>query len=179
MGGHRVPLPPSTARPGHRRTKQQIGNQCVTRPGWPSQARTANPTACRAAYGYRPTFCNRASPCYHPRARIGGDTKLPARCWRASERPVDDPEGGEKPATARAELTRAVRGYGPAEDGAQFHLPVLVRLFAGQASSPKYNRPTKAPYATPCQSPNKSHNLEYFPVQPAMILVHELPVASA
>ena len=93
--------------------------------------------------------------------------------------PLTTPKAARKPATARAGLTGAVRGCGPTEDGAQFHLSVLVRLFAGQASSPKYNRPTKAPYATPCQSPNKSHNLEYFPVQPAMILVHELPIASA
>ena len=170
--------------PSRRLDRDAISNKTTSQtrvdaPSRPSQARTVSPTACRAAYGYRPTFCNRASPCYHPRAPLGGDTKLPARCWRASERPVDDPRGGEKPATARVELMRAVRGYGPAEDGAQFHLSVLVRLCAGQASSPKCARPTKAPRATRYQSPNKSHNLEHFPVQLAMIAVHELPIASA
>ena len=93
--------------------------------------------------------------------------------------PLTTPKAARKPVTARAGLMGVARRYGPAEDGAQFHLSVLVRLLSGQASSPKYNRPTKAPYATPCQSPNKSQNLEYFPVQPAMILVHELPIASA
>ena len=93
--------------------------------------------------------------------------------------PLTTMKAARKPVTARAGLTRAVRRCRPTEDGAQFHLSVLVRLFTGQVSSPKYNRPTKAPYTTPCQSPNKSQNLEYFPVQPAMILVHELPIASA
>ena len=87
--------------PPRRLDRDAISNKTTSQtrvdaPSRPSQASTVSPTACQAAYGYRPTFCNRASPCYHPRAPLGGDTKLPARCWRASERPVDDPEGGEE-----------------------------------------------------------------------------------
>ena len=178
MGGHRVPLGPldgSTGTPSNKTTSQTR----VDAPSRPSQARTVYPTACRAAYGYRPTLCNRASPCYHPQARLGGDTKLPARCWRASESPLTTLKAARKPVTARVEIITVANGRGPGEDGAQFHLSVLVWLFAGQVSSPKYNRPTRAPYAKPCQSPNKSQNLEYLPVQPAMIAVHELPTASA
>ena len=103
------------------------------------------------------------------RLGVGGRRRGPLTTLKAARKPVP----------VRAALWRVANGRGKTEDGAQFHLSVLVRLLSGQESSPKYNRPTKAPYATPCQSPNKSQNLEYFPVQPARIAVHELPVASA
>ena len=79
------------------------------------------PTACHAAYGYRPTFCNRASPCYHPQARLGGDTDLPARCWQALESPLTTLKAARKPVPVRVEIIRVANERGLGEDGAQFH----------------------------------------------------------
>ena len=171
-------LAPSRARPGHRRTKHQIGNQCDA-PWMAESSENSEPHRMPSRLWVPGNVLQPRQPVLPPPSAPRGRHGPAGSALASVGEPGDDPKGGEETGTRTCgnhqSCQRAWTGLGR---GA---VPLIGPRSAVRRPSvvAKIRPAQKAPRATQCQSPNKSQNLEYLPVRLPMILVHELPTASA
>ena len=178
MGGHRVPLPPLTARPGPHIEQNNIANSCG-RAFTTESSEHSEPHRMPSRLWVPADVLQPRQPLLPPPSAPRGRHGPAGSALASVGEPVDDPKGGEETGTRTCgnhqSCQRAWTGLGRGT------VPLIGPRSAFRRPSvvAKIRPAQKAPRATQCQSPNKSQNLEYLPVRLPMILVHELPTASA
>ena len=171
-------LPPSTARPGCHIEQNNIANSCG-RAFTTESSEHSEPHRMPSRLWVPADVLQPRQPLLPPPSAPRGRHGPAGSVLASVGEPVDDPKGGEETGTRtcgnhqsrQRAWTGRGRGAGPliGPRSAVRRPSVVAKIRPAQ----------KAPRATRCQSPNKSQNLQHFPVQPPLILVHELPIASA